>query len=411
MNRANRPRLSRISGSSYGSKLLGRAGDGSTLSLDFTTGVLDPRITFTRASGSGISGTGPSYIGSNGYVQYAGTNIPRFDYDPTTLQPRGLLVEGSATNVLTRSEALATSPWSAGSGSGGTVPTVTNNNDTAPDGNSTATRIELNITGGGFSRVQQVFTGTAGVAYTFSVWMKLKSGSTPVTVAIRIGADGTPGNTNRTVTSSWQRFQTTYTPSSTTVDAQIMLWTTLSTSTTADVLVWGAQLEAGSGASSYIPTGASTATRAADECQILDLTTMSFNANAGTIYVDMGARVSTGSNRSYTFLPASGGNNQLFEGSGTALNVYSGGAFVAQIGSSTNAAQRVAAAYAVNDYAVSVNGGAVSTDTSGALPSSLTKLTIGGSIINTAAYQFGCIRTFKYWPNRLPNAQLQSLTT
>jgi hypothetical protein len=175
--------------------------------------------------------------------------------------------------------------------------------------------------------------------------------------------------------------------------------------------MWGMQMEAGNGASSLIPTGASQATRNADNCEILDLTTIGFNANAGTIYTDVGSRLNTGSQRNYTFLPASGGNNQIFEGSGIAFNVYSSGSFVAQIGTSTLSAQKIAAAYALNDYAVSVAGGAVVTDTSGALPTSLTKLTIGGSIINASAYANGCIRVFKYWPTRLTNAQLQSITT
>jgi hypothetical protein len=184
-----------------------------------------------------------------------------------------------------------------------------------------------------------------------------------------------------------------------------------SDSGTVDLLIWGAQVEERS-ASSYIPTGASQATRNADNCELLDLTTMAFNASAGTIYTDVGTRLNTGSQRNYTFLPASGGNNQIFEGSSFALNVYSSGSFVAQIGTSSPlAAQKIAAAYALNDYAVSVAGGAVATDTSGALPSGLTKLTIGGSIINSAAYMGGCIRVFKYWPTRLTNAQLQSLTT
>ena len=180
---------------------------------------------------------------------------------------------------------------------------------------------------------------------------------------------------------------------------------------TSGVYATGMQVELGSGASSYIPTGASTGSRAADDCQLLNLTTMGFNASEGTIYTDVGVRLNTGSQRNYTFLPASGSNNQIFEGSGTALNVYSSGSFVAQIGTSPLSASKIAAGYAVNDYAVSVNGAAVVTDTSGALPSSLTKLTIGGSIVNAAAYANGCIRTFKYWPTRLPNAQLQALTT
>ena len=73
--------------------MLNSLGDGSTLSLDFTTGVLDPRLTFTRST----TGT---YINGSGYVTSAAIDAPRFDYDPTTLTPRGLLIEGSASNLL-----------------------------------------------------------------------------------------------------------------------------------------------------------------------------------------------------------------------------------------------------------------------------------------------------------------------
>lgn len=190
---------------------------------------------------------------------------PGFSTYTTTIPVRSNGTNGNVTstdfttNLLTRSEALGTSPWTAGSGAGGTTPTVDNNDDTAPNGTQTATRLQLNNSGGGFSRVQQLVTGTIGVAYTFSVWMKLKSGSTPATVAIRIGGDGTPANVNQTVTSTWQRFSTTYTLLATAADAQIMLWTNFAPAGTADILVWGAQLEAASSASAYIPT--TTATR------------------------------------------------------------------------------------------------------------------------------------------------------
>jgi hypothetical protein len=179
---------------------------------------------------------------------------------------------------------------------------------------------------------------------------------------------------------------------------------------TAGIYCYGFQVEGGAGASSYIPTVASQVTRNADNCELLDLTTISFNASAGTIYTDVGVRLNTGSTRNYTFLPASGASNQIFEGSGIAFNVYSSASFVAQIGTSNNTSQKIAAAYALNDYAVSVAGGAASTDTSGAVPTSLTKLTIGGSVINSASYMNGCIRVFKYYPTRLTNAQLQALT-
>ena len=44
------------------------SGDGSTLNLDFTTGVLDPRLTFSRASTA-------TFVNSSGYVEYAAHNL------------------------------------------------------------------------------------------------------------------------------------------------------------------------------------------------------------------------------------------------------------------------------------------------------------------------------------------------
>lgn len=65
-----------------------------TLDLDFANSkTLDPRITFTRASGG-------SYVGADGLIKYAGVNEPRFDHDPSTGESLGLLVEESRTNKV-----------------------------------------------------------------------------------------------------------------------------------------------------------------------------------------------------------------------------------------------------------------------------------------------------------------------
>jgi hypothetical protein len=162
------------------------------------------------------------------------------------------------TNLVRQSQALATSPWTAdSSGSGSVTPTRTNNDDTAPDGTQTATRIQFTRGASGFSRVQQTLTSTASQDHTLSVWMKLKSGTTSVGVGLRIGGDGTYVTTH-TVTSTWQRFSYTVPAAgqpNTTVDAQIMLWSSIAgNSLSADVLVWGAQLEQAASASAHIPT-------------------------------------------------------------------------------------------------------------------------------------------------------------
>jgi hypothetical protein len=67
------------------------------LALDFTTAALDPRITFTR------SGDTATVTNSSGVIVAINADLPRFDYNPTTLAPLGLLIEESRTNVLLNS--------------------------------------------------------------------------------------------------------------------------------------------------------------------------------------------------------------------------------------------------------------------------------------------------------------------
>jgi hypothetical protein len=67
------------------------------LALDFTTAVLDPRVTFTR------SGNTATVTDSSGVIVAINANLPRFDYNPSTLICNGLLIEEARTNVLLNS--------------------------------------------------------------------------------------------------------------------------------------------------------------------------------------------------------------------------------------------------------------------------------------------------------------------
>jgi hypothetical protein len=385
------------------------SGDGSTLNLDFTTMTatadLTARgLTFTRGS----TGT---RINASGFLETMSNNVARFDHDPGTNTPKGLLIESQATNICLNGSmaytATAPTSWTRGF-SGCTVASV----DSTTFAGQKAWSISATASGQR-DLLEQVIALAANTTYTVSVYLEAVTGTVATFAYMTSLPAGATSNT--VVNPSAGRISFTVTVAATAGNGtlRIGIGSAAGTGVSADASVRFShvQVETGANASSYILTVASTATRNADNCELLDLSTIAFNASAGTIYTDVGTRLNTGSQRNYTFLPASAGNNQIFEGSGTAFNVYSSGSFVAQIGTSTLSAQKIAAAYALNDYAVSVAGGAVATDTSGALPSSLTKLTIGGSIINSAAYMNGCIRVFKYWPTRLPNATLQSLTT
>lgn len=101
-----------IKGINVGSNVISRAFLGSTkiydqldyptLDLNFAaTKTLDPRITFTRASSG-------SYFDSNGLIQIAAINTPRFDHNPFTGESLGLLIEEQRTNLLLNSATLST---------------------------------------------------------------------------------------------------------------------------------------------------------------------------------------------------------------------------------------------------------------------------------------------------------------
>jgi hypothetical protein len=81
------------------------------------TPTIDLRLASTKSLVDNISGLNPftftrsgnaTYFDSNGVIQTAGTDVARFDHDPTTNASLGLLIEVASTNLLTNSQTLAT---------------------------------------------------------------------------------------------------------------------------------------------------------------------------------------------------------------------------------------------------------------------------------------------------------------
>jgi hypothetical protein len=458
MNRANRPRLSRISGSSYASKLMGRAGDGSTLSLDFTTGVLDSRFTFTRNS------TG-NYINSQGYVATmaaAPTNDPtkaRFDYDPSTLAPKGLLVEGQSVNVALNSETFP----SFGIGQWGYSDVTANATKiTSPDG--TANAIQFNeTTNNAIHRIGQGMTGSAG-AVSVSVWAKVLDTNTPrrlfvnantfigagalfdLDPAVQTGNSGSAVATSGTAANragtwvrypnGWYRVTVVGTYST---NANVFFQINRASSTTANdetfagstsngLAFWGAQVEAGSAASSYIVTGASTATRVADFCVMTGTNFSSWyqGGTQGTFYADWfgGVRAGASGSTNRTVLSTDDVSTKHLHFLQTAA---AGNLRVADFGGANNvttantltSGARTKGAFGYNGSSASVclNGGTVATGSSLAFSVAPTWLVIGATSTNGTSLTDAnvvlnnSIRQIKYWPTRLADGTLQGLTT
>lgn len=438
MNRANRPRLSRISGSSYASKLLGRAGDGSTLTLDFTTGVLDSRLTFTRAS----TGT---FINASGSVATASNNVARFDHDPTTLAPRGLLIEGTATNLINWSETFDTTGgatnwnWSALNVTRGTVTT------TNPTGAS-ATVIKIEeTTANGVHAPLTVPTVLASTTYTFSIWAKavertfvqlFENGGSGANSMVNLStgaivSESTAGITTVTAfgTTGWYRIsmRLTTTVGQTTANCQLRLSTNGTTTsyagtTGSGIYIWGAQLEAGSGASSYIPTGASTVQRLADFAVINDISALAYSTTNGTLfYAGRFTKINSASFPTRVGFQSAGGATPAFEFFTSGTNAYTAARsasanpeVLTSISLNTDLKWAAAfdAALATGEVRASLNGASVITSSASSLTNTYTPTIFA---IGRAGFElffpFGTIRQVKYWPATLPDSQLQALST
>jgi hypothetical protein len=363
------------------------------------------------------------------------TNVPRFDHDPTTLAPRGLLIEGSATNLARRSDDFNTTvtdgtSWTAAGYTAGTLST------TLPDG-TTGNARRISIASGSGSFRSADITVTASTAYTFSFWARNNGGSQArfrvwnATAGSSI-VDYTQsvnnyvsqiGGANNT-SSTWVRVSVQFTtPAGCTL---IWVYPTSSDSGTVDLLIWGAQVETGSGASSYIPTGASQATRNPDYCVLPTSSFITGNPYPSTLFVDcIPATANTGfPNLARLFDRTAGGTfaygSEIYYYTAATMSVNR------KVSASTNSDRTLATGLAYNTrhkFATAIDSTSFigsrdgvtdsgATTAPAALPSVSTHLGIGcNGDSSPANVMNGWMRQLKFWPTALPQATLNSITT
>ena len=407
-----------------------------TLDLNFAaTKTLDRRITFTRNS----LGT---FTDDMGIVKYASNNVPRFDHDPATGESLGLLIEESRVNLLVYSSITSGEGIGTGYANGGTTVSK-GSNATAPDGTLTAWNSVYNGTSGDAAlyKAGGEITTTNSTSYTLSVFAKVPSTNTYVTgVRLRtynsnhsggfnlltgtiLGtAEGTTTNRIEAYPNGWYRCSITFTSGTDgNQGVQFYLINNASTALNSssangeELYLWGAQLEQGSFPTSYIPTSGTTVTRAADIAKITGTNFTDFhNATEGTLYGEYKATLIN--NAPYVVMLSDGTNNNR-----TIINSdYSSYQGVVKYNNGTNQAvldggtptlggnNKTTLAFKKDDFALSLNGGTVATDTSGDV--SVNNMMSIGSRHGSDSFMNTTIKAIKYYTKRLPNAQLQGLT-
>lgn len=356
----------------------------------------------------------------------------RFDSNPTTGESLGLLIEESRTNLLTRSEEFAS--WSQINGS------TSSNVIVAPDGTLTADKFVAN-TVNGQHRLEQTLSLTSGTTYTISAYAKAAECSRIELRAANDVADasfdlstgtvsGVTSGSNATMVSvgnGWYRCSITGTATTTgsAVNARINVFspagaTTWSGNDWNGLFIWGAQLEAGSFATSYIPTVASQVTRAADAAVMTGAHFSSwYNLGEGGFLAAYSRNSDKAAGNQIPFMVSDGTGNNIIaisdgaNGVSDRVLVVANGATQMNTGSVNYTANQLiirSIAYKVDDFATSANGAAVVTDTSALVPV-VNQLSIGYASYFGASRVNGHIRKLAYYPKRLTNAELQGLTT
>jgi len=238
-------------------------------------------------------------ISSNGSAGTAGLkeDEPRFDY-PVAGGPPSLLLEPQGKNELSFSEYFE--GWASTSGA-----TLTSNDAISPEGVKNATKLlatagdfnhqvngeSLTVSSGAVSASIFAKKGNTdvvrlrlnGTSNQVRAWFDLENGTTSV------DANGT--STITEMNNGWFRCTVTEAGNTnTSVSLQVFINESLSQTTFAAdgdefIYIYGAQLEEGAFATSYIPTHGATATRSVDNVDALDTSGFSFGTTC-TIFFE-----------------------------------------------------------------------------------------------------------------------------
>lgn len=405
---------------------------GASLDLNFAkTGALDPRVTFARASGA-------TRVNASGALEAVAIDGPRFDYDPVTLAPRGLLIEEQRTNGIRNSTG-----GGAVVGTPGTLPT-----NWAIGGTTTGLTTSVVGTGtaNGINYVDIRFVGTAGAAinpnilfetsssiaaangqsWAWSIYFSVVAGSlnnvtgmlpivsmfssVPTLLGVLAGSAITP-------TGVLQRylFATTTNQALTAfVRAQLQFSAADGAAIDITLRIGLPQLELGAFATSPIPTTTAAATRAADVAVMTGANFSNwYRQDEGSLFVEGDAGL--GTLPCFASIDDATTNNriQLRRTTGdtvAALRMVSPGGSIDVTLTSGSAvgANKQAASFSAGSQNAAANGVLFTGITPIASMPTVNRMDLGVGVGSTLLN--GHLRRIAFFPRRLSNSELEGIT-
>ena len=388
-------------------------------------------LTFARATGGGR-------FNASGQYEWLAAGEPRFDFDPVTLEPRGILVEEQRTNLFTQSQDFSNAAW--GKGKGAVVEEgiaawsgKPQYRLTATEAGAFAGRIEraVGVSSASYSCGFFIKRGTANwacitvemtaVGKGRRVWFDLVSGAVGPNTAAGLSPNQWTWRAGiQKVSESeffcWVSVDVTESGSlnSVIIAPDSNLSSTVSVGNS--IFISGAQLEVGSFPTSYIPTTTAQVTRAADVCSVDNLSPW-YRSDQGTLMVDWNLPVNTSDNNQLAAFGSAVASSMAIRmgvNNGRRVRAFaqdSAGVFQYAVDGPVEASRttgKSAFSYkSKDDFAVS-SAGSIHKDVSGDISDiSISTLWVGR---NGGNYANGHIRRIRYIPRRISDTELQALT-
>ena len=368
-----------------------------------------PAITYS----GGDNGT---YFDHNGILRTSGADEARFDHDPVSGAPLGLLVEKVQTNRAVESETLGAVTWVKR----GAV-SVTVNDTIAPSGDVTADKVE-NL---GAAGVDDLFDAIGGFSNdaTLGTGFYIKKITSTGTLQVKNATAGLKGDWDvdlSAIGSEWERITATH--AAVTITAAFVADATgnagfqfIGKSGSLDMYLWGMDQKEGT-LTSYIETEAAAVARTADVPSIALSDIPRFSTTEGTILVKYNFPALTGELGMLLQIDDGTGDNRIYIEKladetiratvrATASTTFQ---FTSTETFSAGVAGKVALTWKANDSNAAFNGEIGTTDTGVTIPTGLTDLHIGTNHAGGLQPNGNCA-SIGYWPYRTPNTPLQVL--
>lgn len=368
------------------------------LLIDFMSGLLDPRIAFSRGS------TG-YFRNADGFLHQATLDQPRFDYGYELDAPpsqRGLLIEGAIAQLAQHTNDFTQTVWTKSS--------ITAALDEVGPDNTSNSASSLLATGAN-GTADQAITSANG-SHSFSPYLKRLVGSG----TIEISLDGGTTYTSVSLTSSWKRFSITQVVTNPTLRIRI--------ATSGDkVAVWCAGCEARARASSPMPRGSAAFSRSADVATITGFDFSDFFVDGpGTLFVRFDQPVTNHLSSKAVLSISDGTTSEDFiifssavgDGIGR-LQIHDGASLVTNLATSAptpGAPERHIMTWRDTPSfraAGAANGDSVGEDLSGSLPT-VSRMTFGATGSGSSP-AYGYLQRVQYWNSEFSDAVMELRTT